>query len=614
MAITGTQSFQLTNPALFENSIASALEEENLQLDDLSILVKNIWNRSYDFLDSQLEALRISKKVSGLQRTFYLKKNNSSELQIQIYGKKILGKGAFKKIKTSYQVTIKPNSPIYSTKIARIQIRGQYELDQIRQGIKALKSIPDYQKFNIAGDLIHIESYQTPFSLKFESSDLLYDESFEKTLRNTNISFESTLQHLTYVQECCDFLSHIHSHGFVHGDFKSSNLLLLNKKIYIGDFDLTSPFGVTSPLDPPYFYADSLHDKGIITPLSDIHGLSILLGEVVFEIHEFYNLFASTSNSSSNEEKTEQIKNTKKDPVLSFEKEVLGKQQLNNILISDSFYSYLVKSFNKLKINTLQLTFLRCSRSSPEDRYNKIVDLIKNKISVSFNFEQKVKLEQLLKMTLIRKKTLEIIQDTYEENNKYYWLLSNDKELVNLCSSIKNDPTAIKAIAKHLQNYYSVITDNTYIEKFIKKLNSLLLFISKPLPENEKFYTEYKDEEPFTKEENEMSATSDENKESFTKKDSDKISLSETKLLKEFESLMTLTPSPKMPPVAQEAQITPQQKEMTLTPMPPVAQITPQQKEMTLTPMPPQYKQTIFSPKNPRRIKRENTPFKNSNY
>jgi serine/threonine protein kinase len=89
------------------------------------------------------------------------------------------------------------------------------------------------------------------------------------------------------VQEICEGLAHMHAQGWIHGDLKPANVLLMpDGSVRLGDFGLTAelegthgyrpPVGTSAYL-PPEYWTENLGDRGLaVRPTSDIWALGVV--------------------------------------------------------------------------------------------------------------------------------------------------------------------------------------------------------------------------------------------------------------------------------------------------------------------------------------------------
>ena len=484
MNITPLSRSHPTNLFFYYSAFEENLRDEQLQPNDLRYLIQTIQKSFQELVNLKYNDSRTSKKSYSTSHSFSLELKENS-LIIQIFGKRLLGEGSYKKVKPSYKFTLTPPvltslssitlSSITFKKRARIIIQNPNALDNAEKGIKNLKSIPDYHKFNIAGIFTNVKTYTTPQKIKIEAEDLLYDQSFKQALEAmpVPVDLDSIFKNLYQITECCTFLAHIHHHGFVHGDFKADNLLLLNDYIYIGDFDLTTRQGLKDlpTLRQAFIYWNKLSHWGIFTPLSDLHGLSILIGQSVFGVHEF--------NKQTNFEKTD-----------------ITEEALDSLLINPYFLENLIKIFQKTGMNCNEL--ILPDTIPLNDQFNIVINFILAKLNYPLLENQQSTLYQQLKIIILRKKTLQVIKNIYHENKRYEELVDKDPAINCFYAAFESRSLYLKSINENtendviLKNYqdliyqsletnYPTLTTGTFTKEISKQLTSLMQFSLDPL-------------------------------------------------------------------------------------------------------------------------------------
>lgn len=88
-------------------------------------------------------------------------------------------------------------------------------------------------------------------------------------------------QSLQVLADTAKTLQQFHAKGLVHRDVKPPNILVKNGRGYAADFDLSGKQGL-SKTKSNYLYWDPLSQKGVVTPLSDAHGLARTACQTLF--------------------------------------------------------------------------------------------------------------------------------------------------------------------------------------------------------------------------------------------------------------------------------------------------------------------------------------------
>jgi len=135
-------------------------------------------------------------------------------------------------------------------------------------------------------------------AVHFLTMELLDGDTLARRLRDRGRM--STPEALPLVLQMCDGLEAAHAEGVVHRDFKSSNVLLVQRRATSGDSSSTraviTDFGIARPLESgaepaltgaagmigtPEYMAPEQVTGGAITPATDLYALGVVLYEMV---------------------------------------------------------------------------------------------------------------------------------------------------------------------------------------------------------------------------------------------------------------------------------------------------------------------------------------------
>ena len=234
---------------------------------------------------------RVSKKTNNIPRSFYIEKTKVG-FHVQVYGKKKLGEGGYKKIKTSNSFDIDTEKQVVShTKTALARIYSKKDYDLVMDGSNTVyNTIRNHETLNIAPALQHAKRYypKNKQLVKYEGElPIRYAYDFSRLL----FCFKSRKINLTFMQKLINNLSEIssvvkvfHENNLVHRDIKPANILMLESRAYLSDFDLVNSTGKNT-----YRWWDKKTEEGNAVKSGDLYGLTISLGEVVFRSRTFKN-------------------------------------------------------------------------------------------------------------------------------------------------------------------------------------------------------------------------------------------------------------------------------------------------------------------------------------
>lgn len=238
---------------------------------------------------------RYSKKFTKLDITFNIAKTmNQKCVDVHVYPLSVkpfglLGMGTHVKVKNLFSLKIDFNESVIKithevNTLHRFnkRIKISHAFDKIRKHRKIYELLgKDCTKISLP-PLLQLQ-YKSKFNVeerveylqkKYIGGDLF------QAIYQKQISERSCLKALI---EAADALKSLHRIGYVHGDFKGTNLLLENagSGAVLNDFDFTVEFGshwfLKCKIDYPYW--DDLGLEGIPTFNTDVYGLIVTVAE-----------------------------------------------------------------------------------------------------------------------------------------------------------------------------------------------------------------------------------------------------------------------------------------------------------------------------------------------
>jgi serine/threonine protein kinase len=171
---------------------------------------------------------------------------------------------------------------------------GQNNLLYNSQTLSVCK-LMDRKTFDIPKELLKtIDGVDNPNWLENELLPVLHRRSLSKDGRYCEISYSYvdgshkpvTLEQFIGVVKILDFL---HTHGFVHGDVRLSNIIFHGQSSTLIDFDLCKEENQEYPSDYK-FYEDERHEKaragGLMKKMHDRYALALIIQKYIKDVHK----------------------------------------------------------------------------------------------------------------------------------------------------------------------------------------------------------------------------------------------------------------------------------------------------------------------------------------
>lgn len=268
---------QTANSGILEENLATLLKDIFPDGD-----MKKLALAVHEPIDQQ----RFSKTFSGLSFTFRIEREKEGEVTLYIYGRDLLGKGGFKKVKNAIKITVRSDNTCIASDfvVQRILKKRNEDLKIIEDSFNRIQAFEAAHHSSGAPERFKVgpSARPMPYTSKHGESRLeIVQPRIESSIyKSDSLTAEEKLKALI---DAADGISQIHRQGYIHDDVKADNILVSYKKDdnsregYIGDVDLLKKEGTVKIRKKikDYFARDYLAVNGVYTKNTDLYGLSV---------------------------------------------------------------------------------------------------------------------------------------------------------------------------------------------------------------------------------------------------------------------------------------------------------------------------------------------------